>query len=1030
MAGFALPTVLIASVVMMMILTVSVSSVTAVRTALQTQYYEQLAKSAGEAGVAYAKACLAKNGNVPLWSDAKPLTPATDCAGNSLLSNNPFSALVVAGGGSGGGSTGGGGGGGGVIENDYFALGTGSYPITIGAGGAVPGNQKAGLNGGNSTFNSWTAVGGGGGGYSAGGSSGAGGQTGGSGGGGQIYYGSYGPGAGTAGQGNAGGSISGAGGGSTTGGGGAGGAGQNTTTANAGGNGGPGITSSVSGTSTYYGGGGGGGGTSGTCGSLGGTGGVGGGGGGATDGSGIGLPGSPNTGGGGGGGWCYASGNGGAGGSGVVMISYPNNGTVTATGGNQIYVSGPNKVHVFTSGGTFSVSAVTNSTCPTDPRCSVVVNNNLRSSFTVGMPTLDASGKAQTIPNNGYVQLLRESNGSVWRTYRQPSVQAAVVPDLCSGAATSTLGWSNAVATASQDTIPSAPSATSISMADSPLPAGAMYFRKDFVVTTAATYTVSVYSSSQDQAAIYVDGVYATTSQGALAQANTSLAPGCHTVTVKLTNETTFNSPARMTAAIQQPGSSPIITSDPTWRVDSGSVIDFSSVNYYADSTQWSQVQDDTNGTAQAYTSSWQNSGDAFSRLISPTGNGCSTACPPSSYAYLRDYKDFYVPANISANVAALCDDNCVVYIDGNAVLSGVPWNSITQQTISLTAGWHHAGVRLYNAGSAGNPSKAAVSVVGSDGTIFTRTDDNWLGTDSWTTSAATNPLSYDPTFVPSPNEIPAPARTFDALVVAAGGGGGANSAGGGGAGGLLPLFGLTASTGTYTVTVGTGGTGTTGSSTNGTKGGNSVFGSYTAAGGGYGASRDGGNAASSGGSGGGGAGASAAARTPGGAGTNNQGYAGGNGVTADAGVNATGGGGGGAGGAGVNGVSGGAAGNGGAGYITYMTGTRLGLAGGGGGAITVNGSTATSTDGGGNGNSMAALNGVANTGGGGGGRTGNAAGGNGGSGIVIVRFQTGTLTVSATGTYATSTMTDVNGVGYTVYTFTGNGTFTISAIN
>ena len=82
--GFALPTVLIASVVMLTILAVSVSSVTAVRTSLKTQYYEQLAKEAGEAGVAYAKACLAKNGNVPLWTNAKPLLPNTDCSGNAI----------------------------------------------------------------------------------------------------------------------------------------------------------------------------------------------------------------------------------------------------------------------------------------------------------------------------------------------------------------------------------------------------------------------------------------------------------------------------------------------------------------------------------------------------------------------------------------------------------------------------------------------------------------------------------------------------------------------------------------------------------------------------------------------------------------------------------------------------------------------------------------------------------------------------------------------------------------------------------
>ncbi len=130
--GFALPTVLIASVVMFTILAVSVSSVVAVRTALKTQYYEQLAKAAGEAGVAYAKACLAKNGNVPLWSDNKPLRPSTDCAGNELL-EPAVQVLVVAGGGGGGE---GGGGGGGVIYEEAVGISTQSYSISVGYGGS------------------------------------------------------------------------------------------------------------------------------------------------------------------------------------------------------------------------------------------------------------------------------------------------------------------------------------------------------------------------------------------------------------------------------------------------------------------------------------------------------------------------------------------------------------------------------------------------------------------------------------------------------------------------------------------------------------------------------------------------------------------------------------------------------------------------------------------------------------------------------------------------------------------------------
>ena len=115
-------------------------------------------------------------------------------------------------------------------------------------------------------------------------------------------------------------------------------------------------------------------------------------------------------------------------------------------------------------------------------------------------------------------------------------------------------------------------------------------------------------------------------------------------------------------------------------------------------------------------------------------------------------------------------------------------------------------------------------------------------------------------------------------LVIAGGGGGGGQVGGGGGAGGYLSGSSFPISQGvTYAVTVGGGGTGGVGSSARGTNGGNSVFSSLTAIGGGAG-----GNFGSSqavgvtGGSGGGGSGDSSAA---GGSGTSGQGNAGGSGV-------------------------------------------------------------------------------------------------------------------------------------------------------
>ncbi len=75
--GFALPTVLIASVVMMTVLVTAVASATASRSALQTQQYSQLARDAAESGLAMAQACIAAG--TTTW--ANPLRPGGTCAG-------------------------------------------------------------------------------------------------------------------------------------------------------------------------------------------------------------------------------------------------------------------------------------------------------------------------------------------------------------------------------------------------------------------------------------------------------------------------------------------------------------------------------------------------------------------------------------------------------------------------------------------------------------------------------------------------------------------------------------------------------------------------------------------------------------------------------------------------------------------------------------------------------------------------------------------------------------------------------------
>ncbi|NTW62043.1 hypothetical protein HGB25_01370, partial [Candidatus Saccharibacteria bacterium] len=86
MAGFALPTVLISSTIMLVVLMVSVSSTAAVRVSLAAQYYNSIAKNAADAGAVYAKSCLKANANTPTWTN--PLTPYTDCSGNPIAGPN------------------------------------------------------------------------------------------------------------------------------------------------------------------------------------------------------------------------------------------------------------------------------------------------------------------------------------------------------------------------------------------------------------------------------------------------------------------------------------------------------------------------------------------------------------------------------------------------------------------------------------------------------------------------------------------------------------------------------------------------------------------------------------------------------------------------------------------------------------------------------------------------------------------------------------------------------------------------------
>jgi hypothetical protein len=136
------------------------------------------------------------------------------------------------------------------------------------------------------------------------------------------------------------------------GGGGAGAAGSDAVNLTKGGDGGIGKAFSISGTLTYYGGGGGG--ARSTTGGTVAVGGLGGGANGVNATSGTALSGSPNTGGGGGG--CFSATTGGSGGSGIVIIRYPNSyPAANGTTGSPTYANtGGWRTYTFTSSGTIS----------------------------------------------------------------------------------------------------------------------------------------------------------------------------------------------------------------------------------------------------------------------------------------------------------------------------------------------------------------------------------------------------------------------------------------------------------------------------------------------------------------------------------------------------------------------------------------------------------------------------------------------------------------------------------------------------
>lgn len=364
-----------------------------------------------------------------------------------------------------------------------------------------------------------------------------------------------------------------------------------------------------------------------------------------------------------------------------------------------------------------------------------------------------------------------------------------------------------------------------------------------------------------------------------------------------------------------------------------------------------------------------------------------------SSTASVFANSEIYIPNYTSSNQKSVNVDNVTennatavyTYLLSSIWTGTAAINRIDLVNYSATTFNEYSTFYLYGISNSQNQATAVPYASGGD--VITTDGVYWY-----------HQFLYSGTFTPKKDLV------CDYLVVAGGGGGGcalnaANSegAGGGGAGGLRSTVTVTGGGGTletplslvanyaYTATVGAGGSGGAVSNNNGASGNNSVFATVTSTGGGGGGKSA--TAGLTGGSGGGG-GAGASAPYAGGSGTSNQGYAGGSGSVAGRA--------GGGGGAGQVGASASStvigSGNGGNGVAVSITGSSVTYAGGGGGGgysntEVGNGGTGGGGKGGAFSSSLQAQAGTANLGAGGGGASYNLAGGNGGSGIVVVRY-------------------------------------------
>jgi hypothetical protein len=413
----------------------------------------------------------------------------------------------------------------------------------------------------------------------------------------------------------------------------------------------------------------------------------------------------------------------------------------------------------------------------------------------------------------------------------------------------------------------------------------------------------------------------------------------------------------------------------------------------------WQTTVKTTGFTATAGEGYFCNTTSAAFTVTLPASPSAGDLVGIKDYANTADTNNITIGRN-GSNIEGVAND-FVINIEGG---------SITLIYVDATKGWLSTA-----AAKASDITEAPLFTVATGGTITTSGD--------FKIHTFSSPGTFTVTTLGNQPTVPAGGPSNVDYLVVAGGGGGGNGAGAGGGGGgagghrtTFPspscnagAFPVTATA--FPITVGGGGAGTPSYTVRATQGSNSVFSTITSTGGGVGGNHSYGPVPNNicgtdGGSGGGGVGSFTGAS--GGSGNTppvspSQGNDGGDGSgPSPANPNgAAGAGGGGAGGSGANGTNG-CGGNGGNGSANSITGSPVTRAGGGGGATQSPAPSGTGPTGGSGGpggggqgserrsGGQSYTDGSANTGGGGGGSDGSVhtCSGDGGSGIVIIRYK------------------------------------------